>query len=89
MIFDPVFDLDGLAETLIKTLEKLSTLLLSDRLDEATEAGDLNVPLLKQFLHFLDMQTLVQLVILISNLNLGLILDELEVMCLCLRLCFD
>ena len=89
MIFDPVFDLDGLAETLIKTLEKLSTLLLSDRLDEATEAGDLNVPLLQQFLHFLDMQTLVQLGILISNLNLGLILDELEVMCLCLRLCFD
>ena len=89
MIFDPVFDLDGLAETLIKTLEKLSALLLSDRLDEATEAGDFNVPLLKQFLHFLDMQTLVQLGILISNLNLGLILDELEVMCLCLRLCFD
>ena len=46
MILDPFFDLDGLAEALVETLEELPTLLFSDCLNEATEASDLHMSLL-------------------------------------------
>ena len=89
MILNPFFDLNRLTEALIETLEELSALLLRDRLDEATEAGDLHMPLLEQFLHLLEMHAFVQRKIVVAILNFGLVLDELQVVRLGLRLCFD
>ena len=79
MILDPFLDLDGLAEALIETLEELPALLFGDCLDEAAETSDLHMSLLKQFLHLLVMHAVVQLSVVITVLNLGLALDELEV----------
>ena len=89
MIFDPFLDLDGLAETLIETLEELPALLFRDCLNEAAETRYLHMSLLKQLLHLLVMHAIVQLSVVIAILNFGLALDELEVIGLYLRLCLD
>ena len=89
MIFDPILDLDGLAQALIETLEELPALLFRDCLDEAAKTSDLHMSLLKQFLHLFVMHAVVQLSVLIAVLNLGVALDELKVMLLYLRLCLD